>query len=172
MKKILFLLLVLSTVSFSQFRDQAETKSSLHDGMISNNTPSVILGFFNPDNFRMQHSYSLSYSAFGGNGLAMGVYTNSMIYKFNDKLNIQVDASLVHTPYSTFNRSIQDQINGLYLSKAELNYRPSDNFMINVQYSHNPMGYYSPYGYLGDWGMFNQNSLDRNIKTNAWLYGK
>lgn len=167
MKKILFLFIIMSTLSFAQFRDQLDNKSSLHDGMISNNTPSVVLGFFNPNNFKMHHSYNLSYSAFGGNGLAMGVYTNSMVYKFNDKLNIQVDASLVHTPYSTFNRSVQDQINGLYLSKAELNYRPSDNFMINIQYNHSPFGYYSPYSYWGNYGMFNQSSFN-----NEWLYGK
>ncbi|MGE5497255.1 MAG: hypothetical protein ACM3Q2_04260, partial [Syntrophothermus sp.] len=152
MKKILLLFVICSTALFGQFRDQAENRGSVRDGLINSNTSSTVLGFINPNNFQMHHSYNLSYSAFGGNGLAMGVYTNSMVYKFNDKLNIQVDASLVHTPYSTFGRSFTDQINGLYLSKAELNYKPSDNFMINVQYNHNPFGYYGyPYGY-GGWG--------------------
>jgi hypothetical protein len=146
MKKYLIIsVLIISTISLAQFRDQIENQPSIHDGMITSNTPSLVLGFLNPNSFSMHHSFSLSYSAFGNNGLALGVYTNSMMYKFTDNLNIQADISLINSPYNSFGKDFSNQINGLYLSKAELNYRPWENFSINVQYRSNPLGYYNPY---------------------------
>lgn len=167
MKKALMILLLCSGFAFGQFRDQLDRQPSVHDGMIKNETPSLILGFFNPNNFTMHHSYNLSYSTFGSNGLAMGVYTNSMAYKFSDKLNVQLDASLVHTPYSSFNKQITDQINGIYISRAQLNFRPSENFLINVSYSNNPMLYYSPYG-----GYYNGGMFDRGLMDSNWFNGR
>lgn len=145
MKKVLIVFFFLTAAVFGQFRDQLSNRPKISDGIIKNNTPSLILGFFNPNNFQMHHSYSMSYSAWGGNGLAVGMYTNSMMYKFSDKLNVQVDASLMHTPYSSFGSQVADQINSIYISKAALNYRPSENFFINIQFSNNPYMYYSPF---------------------------
>lgn len=155
---LIILVLTLSAAAFGQFKEQANNKPTIHDGLIRNSTPSMVLGFINPNNFSMHHSYSLSYSAFGNNGLALGVYTNSMMYKFNDNLDIQVDASLVHSPYSTFGTQVTDQINGLYLSRAVLNYRPAKNFLINIQYNRNPYGYYND-GYSNFFrsGLFNND---------------
>jgi hypothetical protein len=151
MKSYIFIILLLITCfSRAQFREQIENRPSVHDGLIKNETPSMILGFINPNNFQMNHTYNLSYSMFGNQGLALGVYTNSMFYKFSDKLNIEVDASLVHSPYNTFGKDFTSQINGIYLSKAALNYKPWENFQINVQYNSYPMGsYYSPFDYRG-----------------------
>ena len=146
MKKLLFILiLTASIISFAQFKDQVTQQPSVHDGLIKNNTPSLVLGFLNPNNFSMHHSFNLSYSAFGNNGVALGVYTNSMIYKFADNLNIGADISLVNSPYSSFGKDFTNQINGLYLTRASLNYKPWENFTINVQYNRNPLGYYNPY---------------------------
>ena len=148
MKKYIFtILLFLTGINLAQFKEQIENRPSIHDGLIRSETPSMILGFINPDNFRMNHTYNLSYSMFGNQGLALGVYTNSMFYKFSDKLNIEVDASLVNSPYNTFGKDFTSQINGIYLSKAALNYKPWDNFQINVQYNSYPSGYYSPFNY-------------------------
>ena len=145
MKKLFFILiLTVSSISFAQFKDQIGQQPSIHDGLIKNNTPSLVLGFINPNNFSMHHSFNLSYSAFGNNGVALGVYTNSMLYKFADNLNIQADISLINSPYSSFGKDFSDQINGLYLTRASLNYKPWENFSINVEYDRNPLGYYNP----------------------------
>jgi hypothetical protein len=146
MKKLfLIMVLLISTISFAQFKYQIENRPAIHDGIIKNNTPSLVLGFINPNNFSMHHSFDLSYSAFGNNGMALGVYTNSMLYKFADNLNIQADISLVNSPYNSFGKDFSNQINGLYLTKASLNYKPWENFTINIQYRRNPLGYYNPY---------------------------
>lgn len=145
MKKIFFFIVLMSVASFGQLKEQLGNGPKVYDSIVKSNTPSMIFGFINPNNFQMHHSYSLSYSSFGSNGLALGMYTNSMSYKFSDKLNVQLDASLIHSPYSSFGNDMMDQINGVYISKAALNYRPAENFLIHIQYSNNPYRYYSPF---------------------------
>ncbi len=145
-KMMLFLLLGISINIFPQFRDQHLNKPSIHEGIVSQQSE-LLLGFFNPNNFTMRHSYSMSYSTFGGHGLALGLYTNSMMYQITENLNIQADVSLMHSPYSTFGKGFQDNFNGIYLSRAQLNFKPSDDFLITVQYRNIPAMYYSQFGY-------------------------
>lgn len=139
---IVFFIVFCASISLNaQFKETNILKPSIRDG-ITNNSPDFVLGMFDPAKFNMSHSYSLSYTASGSNGLALGVYTNSMMYKFTDKLQLLVDASLVHSPYSTFGKNVQNQLTGIYISKAQLNYRPSENTYISLQYQNLPESYY------------------------------
>ncbi len=143
MKNIFLITLLLSTLVFAQFRDQNVFKPTVSDGMVdrSNN---YILGIFNPSKFSMAQSYSMSYSASGSSGLALGVYTNAMMYQFTDNLNLQVDASLMHSPYNTFSKNFQNDLNGIYVSRAQLNYSVSKDFKISLLYNNLPRAsYYS-----------------------------
>lgn len=151
MKKIFLLIVCFTAISFAQFKDQNIFKPTVKDAITTQNN-NLIFGFFNPDNFQMHHSYNLSYSSFGGNGIALGVYTNSMFYQFSNKLNIQLDASLVHSPYNSLGKNFQNNINGIYLSKAQINYNPSKDFHISVQYRNLPYTYYDPYSYYYPFG--------------------
>ncbi len=162
MKKILIVLLLSNIMIFAQFKDQVIVPDI--KGSITNNTPSQnIFGFFNPNNFSMKHSVSLSYATAGGNAVSLGVYTNSIMYKFSDKLNIQVDASLVNSPYSSFGKNFSNQINGIYLSKAEVNYQPSETFKMSLRFSQYPGNYYNRFGYYSGFSSFydDHNFLDR-----------
>ncbi|MFA4924828.1 MAG: hypothetical protein WC557_11595 [Ignavibacteriaceae bacterium] len=146
MKKILLIILVSASLTgFAQFKDKNIFKPSIQEGMINNNAPALLLGFINPENFSMSHSYSMSYTTSGSNGLALGVYTNSMRYKFADNFNVQVDASLVHSPYSSFGKNYQNQLSGIYLSSAQLNYQPWKDFNISFQYRNIPGGMYNDF---------------------------
>lgn len=146
MKKILLFAVALASINcFSQFKDKNIFKPSIQEGMINNNTPSLMLGFINPENFSMSHSYSMSYTTSGNNGLALGVYTNTLRYKFAENFNMQVDASLVHSPYSSFGKNYQNQINGIYLSGAQLNYQPWKDVNISLQYRNIPGGFYNDF---------------------------
>ncbi|MHB8906489.1 MAG: hypothetical protein ACYC5R_04020 [Melioribacteraceae bacterium] len=149
MKRLLLILFVFAvTASNAQFRDEA--KPDVRSGMIKDNSVGSLLGFINSDNFSMHHSFGLSFSSFGGNGnMALGVYTNSMAYKFSDKLNLETDISLVNTPYNSYGPEFSKQINGVYISRAQLTYKPTDNMNVIIQYRNVPGGYYSPYGYGG-----------------------
>lgn len=143
MKKYLLLFFIISNLVFTQFKEELNKPVNIRNGIVSNNTSSFLLGFLNSPDFRMNHSFSLSYSAFGNNGIALGVYTNSMAYKFSDKLNVEVDASIINSPYSSFGNNFTDQINGIYLSRAEINYKPTSNLFLSIQFRNAPYGYYS-----------------------------
>jgi hypothetical protein len=150
-----------SAAAFGQFKDQTAPKIKANDGIISteNYGGSSLFGFINPNNFHMSHTYSLSYTAMGSNGIAIGEYTNSMRYDFTKNFNVQVDASLVNTPYSSFGSGVADQINGVYLSRAQLNYKPTDNTFITVQYSNRPYNYFNDNYY---WNSFYRDSFWNN----------
>jgi hypothetical protein len=164
MKKLLVMLFAIFAVSsFAQYKDPGFPKNNVKDGIITQPSSSLF-GFLNSENFSMHHSYSMSYSSFGGNGLALGVYTNSMNLSLAENLNVQVDASLVHSPYSSFGKDVQNSINGIYLSRAALNYKPWDDVYISVQYRQIP-AYSYPYG-----GYYNSfNMFDRFNGSSNWF---
>lgn len=152
MKKYLFAICFLgfSLVAFGQFKDSGFHSGDIEQSIVNKNNSSSIFGFLNSSNFEMHQSYSLSYSSFGsGQGMALGVYTNNMLFKISHNLNLQLDASVVNSPYSTFGKDFQKSINGIYLTNAELNYKPFKDFSISVQYSRLPFYSYSPFGYYG-----------------------
>jgi len=144
-KQLVFILLIISSISFSQFKDK-EISPKIKDG-ITNYSPSGFLSnFLSPDNFKMNHSVSMSYSASGNHGVALSTYTNSMAFRFTENLNLEVDASLVASPYSSFGENHQKDINGIYLTRAQLNYKMSENSNLMIQYYSPPPGsYYNSY---------------------------
>jgi hypothetical protein len=156
MKKIFFLMMIVFSVSsFGQYKDQLDKPANIKNGIV-NNTSSSFLGLFNPDNFKMSHTFDISFQSLGNFGnLALTTYTNSMFYKFNDQLNVQADISLVNSPYNSFGNEFSKQLNGIYLSRAQITYKPSENLNIIFQYRSIPGGYYSGYyGYSPYYGSF------------------
>ncbi len=101
---------------------------------------------FSPEHFQMGHSYEMSYSAFGGQSLSMGMYTNTLQWQF-DKVAARVDVSMAQ-PFSGGEAFFgQDQGPRLFLRNAEIAYRPTENMMLHVQVRQSPYGgYLSPYG--------------------------
>lgn len=151
MKKMMILFAaVISLNSYAQFKEPGFPTESIRDGIVDHSTGSLF-GFLNSDNFTMRHSFDMSYSAFGNQGLALGVYTNSMMLKLANNMNFQVDASIVQSPYSSFGREFQDQLSGIYITRAAFNYKPWDDVFISIQYRNLPMAYhYSDYGFYSN----------------------
>lgn len=148
MKKFIMIILIAAfTVSYAQFKEQSNKSLDIKNGIVKNYSSSLF-GFFNMDNFRMNHTFDISYQTFGSAGnLALTTYTNSMFYKINDQLNVQADISLVNSPFNSFGKDFSSKINGLYLSRAQINYRPTENMSIIFQYRNIP-SYYYPYSYF------------------------
>jgi hypothetical protein len=146
MNKLLLILIFTSLSAFGQFKDDGLNQPKVKEGIVDQSSE-FAFGFLNSENFLMRHSFSLSYSSFGGQGMSLGSYTNSMFYRLMDNLNIQLDVSLVHSPYSTFGEAFQKNISGLYISNAAINYRPWKDVSIHLQYRNTPysFGYYSPF---------------------------
>ncbi len=149
MKKLLIIFFLgFSLTAFAQFKDSGTSSSDIRDGIMAKPTGSLF-GFLNSDNFIMKQSYSMSYSTSGSQGMALGMYTNSMALKLSNSLNLQLDASVVTSPYSTLGSDFQKSINGFYINRAAINYQPWKDVTISVQYSNMPYSYYSPYSYYG-----------------------
>ncbi|WP_337865149.1 hypothetical protein [Ignavibacterium sp.] len=154
MKNILIILILISSINFAQFKDNGFPTETPRDG-IYNRSNNFLIDFLNSENFSMKHSFSMSYSAFAGQGIALGVYTNSMMYRFSDNLNVQLDASIVNSPYSTFGKDFQNSLNGIYISRAALNYKPWDDVSITLQYRSLPFYFNNPYnGYRSYYNPF------------------
>lgn len=152
MKKLL-LIILLTSMAFAQFKDSGSDKIDIHKGIYNNTTSGFFSNFFSSDRFSMKHSFEMSYSAAGQNGLALGVYTNQMAFKFADNLTFLLDASLVNSPYNTFGDNFTKSINGVYITRAQLNYKLSESTNISVQYRSYPTGggFYRPYGYYNNY---------------------
>jgi hypothetical protein len=141
--------LVSTTASFAQFKDSGFETNSVKEGIVSENS-NAIFGFLNSDDFIMRHSFSLNYATSGGQGMSLTSYTNSMFYRLMNNLNVQLDVSVMYSPYSTMGEQFQKDISGVYISNAAINYHPWDNFSVHLQYRSMPFGYgyYHPfYGY-------------------------
>lgn len=132
---------------FAQFKSQTEVQSNVSNAFIKPDESWFSL--FNPNNFQMHHTYSMSYATSGGAGLALQRYTNSMMYSFAPNLTARVDISLQNSPYSTMDYRLQQQFNGISISRAEINYQPWKNTFLRLSYQQYPYGifdsYYSPY---------------------------
>lgn len=143
--------LLVQATTFGQFKSQTEEKPRVAESMIRPESSSNFLGFFNPTNFMMRHSYSFSYMLLSGRSVGVGMYTNSMFYKISDPLDVRLDVSIMHSPFSSFGKQFQNDLNKLFINRAEINYRPLDNMFIQLQYRQVPFSYYgnyySPYYY-------------------------
>lgn len=150
-KMVLILYVAFFSISYGQFKDPAFPTTNVRDGIVDYSSGNLF-SFLNSENFTMRHSFSMSYSAFAGHGIALGTYTNSMMYRFSEDLNVQLDASIVHSPYSSFGKEFQNDLSGIYISRAALNYRPWKDVNITLQYNQYPASYfYNPFG-----GYFNR----------------
>lgn len=101
---------------------------------------------FSPEHFRMQHSYEMSMGTIGGYSYSLGVYTNSMLWQFSDKLAARVDIGVAHSPFGgSLGLNQRPQI---FLRNAEIAYRPRENMLFQFTVRQSPYGYFmAPYGY-------------------------
>jgi hypothetical protein len=104
----------------------------------------------------MRHAISFSYATAGGEGLSLGTYTNSMMYQFTDNLDAQADLSISYSPYNTFSKfgNARNDLSSIYLSRAQVNYRPWENVTLMLQYRQMPYYGLNRYGspFYDYWG--------------------
>ena len=67
MNKLLLILIFTSVSTFAQFRDDGLNQPKVKEGIVDQSS-GFAFGFLNSENFQMRHSFSLSYTAFGGQG--------------------------------------------------------------------------------------------------------
>lgn len=134
---------IISYQSNAQFKSQVREQQSAVTAITRPSSSGLLFGWFDQSKLFMRQSYTLSYSTFGnGQGYSLGVYTNSLLYKISDPLSLQFDVSLIHSPYSSpaldgYTRALT----GIHLTRAQLNYQPSETVLFQIQYRQIP-GYW------------------------------
>lgn len=101
-------------------------------------------------NMTMSHSYSMSFSNFGGKMQNLNAYTNHMFFDISDRLNAQVDVSLLHSPFGNSFMNNDPLSTQIIVDQARLDFKLSSNSSISIQFSQRPSYYgYNPYGFGG-----------------------
>ena len=171
MKTTLSILLVLAALlpatALSQLRSQTLADESASASLVRPAATSAgfssLFGLLSPDRFLMRHSLSMNYLSAGGQGLSIANYTNSMFYRIADPLDVRVDVTLEGSPFGPTAGMERQDMTRLYLSRAELNYRPWDNVFVQMSYREMPYGYfYSPYG------LYSRGPFDQSWYGNPW----
>ena len=155
MKKVLvlgFMVVFSIAAGYAQLKSQDERVSAAESLIRPAPSISSFLGLLSSDNFMMRHNFSFSYLSSGGQDLSLASYTNSMFYRIADPLNLRVDLTLQGSPFGQYGSLGQNDFSRLFVSRAELNYRPTDNMFIKLQFSQRPFGYRNDYynGFYSD----------------------
>jgi len=145
---LLAALMLVPVLAFGQLKEQ---ESQPHFSQVLRSNPLSARGLagwlgLNPARFSMQQSYSLSYLSFGGKGFSQGVYLNTMQYQFADPLTVQLQWGVAHQPFVGAGLpGIYG--NGVFLSGASVDYKPSEKISIGLRLESYPPGGLSPNAY-------------------------
>lgn len=160
------LMLCLVTLSEAQLREDLNHGSD-YSGVITYEQDSSSPGnWMNMLNMTMNHSYSMTFSSFGGQMQNLNAYTNSMLFDISDNLNTQVDVSFLHSPFgNSFMGNNSSLGSKIIVERARLDYKLSENAHISFEFSQRPYGYspFSNYGYGFDRGYYNPFN-----RSNVW----
>ncbi len=142
--------LLLGLSATAQWKSKPDEKVPVSESLVRSDRGGLLFGWFDPANFTMGHSYSMSYTTSGGMGYSLGEYTNTMLYQISDPLSVRLDLSLSHSPFDSYGGRLGRELSGFRVSNAELNYRPSENTSLRLQFRQLPanpylMGFGSPY---------------------------
>lgn len=143
----LFLLLSTALVAEAQLRKDLSPSDEYTASVTHTQRPASPGNWMNLLNMTMSHSYSMTFSNIGGQAQNINAYTNSMYFDISEKVDAQVDLSLLHSPFG--NSFMTDNNLGarVIIDQARIDFKPSENTRISLQFSQRP--YYSPYSHYG-----------------------
>ncbi|MFC1584619.1 hypothetical protein ACFL5V_03625 [Fibrobacterota bacterium] len=112
------------------------------------------ISFLDPGKFSMSQSYSTSMAYSGGESYSFGLYLNTLTYQLFKPLTFSIDLGIYTpfhstTPAYTSGGDIED-MSSLVLPRIGLEYQPTKNTLISVQYFNvnDASRSYGPFGYL------------------------
>lgn len=137
---LIVILLLASSVSFAQLRDQ-QHKSSDYLGNIVKDRSEEPGSLSNLFNMTMDHSYSMTFGSVGGQYQNLNAYTNTMHFFFSDKMTGRVDLSVLHSPFGNSYLNGYGNNGGevdFIIRNAELNYQLSERSNISISFQQVP----------------------------------
>ncbi|MEO6696141.1 MAG: hypothetical protein ABIY50_09490 [Ignavibacteria bacterium] len=162
---MMFAFVLISNITFAQFKGYDDKGPSSYKK--SNN---LLLGFINPKNFTMKHSFNVSMMTTGQGNISLTSYINTMSYKISDKFDVSADVKFQYSPFASsrlglnYSNSIQNNLSGVFLSRASLNYKISDNASFNFQYRR-----YDESDYFNDYyNPFSAYSRNNRFSDSSW----
>ncbi len=129
MKKIILILILMSGFLYGQIIDSGFNPNKF--------APSL----FNMNDLEMNHSVSFSTGFSSGQSFYQSVYTNQIKYQFNSKLSLNLDLNFVNFGTGSMQNWEFDSNNDnqtMVLPNMQLNYRPTENILIQVEYNQYP----------------------------------
>ncbi|REL29061.1 hypothetical protein DYD21_14450 [Rhodohalobacter sp. SW132] len=149
--KIILLLVSITFLSYSvadaQLREDLGG-SSEYSGVVSTDHQPSTGSWMNALNMTMNHSYSMTFSSFGGQMQNINAYTNSMLFDISERMDAQVDVSFLHSPFGNSYMTNESLGSRIIIDRARLDYQISDRTNISLEFSQRPYQY-SPFGYGG-----------------------
>ncbi len=146
---LLVLIFSVTMIAEAQLRSDLNPQYEDFGGTITHThgSSSSIGDWMNMLNMTMSHSYSMTFSNFGGQTQNINAYTNSMFFDVSDRMNAQVDISLLHSPFGNNFMNNDNLGTRVIIDQARLDYQISSNANISIQFSQRP--YYGGFGNYG-----------------------
>ena len=132
-------LFVLPTLAFGQLKQDG--KINMAQALTKPQTLVGLIGL-DPGKFSMSHSYSLSFTSFGGQSYNQGLYLNTMMYQLSNPIKMYLQFGVQHQPFGQ--NEFQSQSKA-FVAGAGFEYKPSENFKVQFEFSQQPNSFYSPY---------------------------
>lgn len=149
-KYLIFIMLIVALVPYpvlGQLKSQDKPVEISQEILRPSQNSFMGLSIFDPSKFSMTHSFSMSFFSVGGKGLSQGLYLNTMTYQIANPLMLRLQWGIQNYAYNSLAKNNPLFQNGLFLSGAELQYKPSDKLEMRIQFSSMPNYMYNSYWY-------------------------
>lgn len=148
---LLLIFFITTTVVNAQLREDLSYQPEQYTTAVTTSQHSGPGNWMNLLNMTMSHSYSMSFSNFGGQMQNINAYTNHMFFDVSDRFKAQLDISVLHSPFgNSFMNSQNNLGTQIIVDQARIDYQLSPNATISLQFSQRPAYYgrnsfYSPF---------------------------
>jgi len=140
---ICLFILFLPVVGYGQLKKDVQTTNVANTLETAAKYDNSLLGLLDPSRMHMQHSFSMSYMSFGGHGVMLNSYLNTINYRFSDNLFLTTKLGLMASPYN--NLPNQGMFNDTqFFGGAEVRYLPTENSSVILRFESVPYLYRSP----------------------------
>lgn len=158
-----FIFLSTALIAQAQLRDNLHSPEEYSATVTHTQSPTSPGNWMNMLNMSMSHSYSMSFSNFGGQAQNINAYTNSMQFDISERMDAMLDISVLHSPFgNSFMNNSNSMGAQIVIDRARFDYKLSPNTRISLEFSNNP--YYSSFGH-GPFGYRNSynNPFNRRV---------
>ncbi|UCD93841.1 MAG: hypothetical protein JSU69_08715 [Candidatus Zixiibacteriota bacterium] len=139
---MILLVFILGASAWGQSADKAEIQSVRQDmfGLKPANKPFSLIDL---SRVKWSHSYSVAFFSGGGSSGSIGLYSGSIFYELTHSLSLTLNLNILHNPESFVSSSAHSDAS--FFPAVNLDYHPSDNFRMSVNFISYPGVNYNPY---------------------------